>query len=147
MAPLIVLVGAFLAFIALGLSGMNVFTPWPSALRFALLAMFLLTASAHFTKLRADLIRMVPPTFPNPGLIVTLTGLLEVAGPLGLLFPSLRALAAIALAVLLLAMFPANARAAAAGLKLAGKPVMPLLPRAALQAVFIVAIGLAGFAS
>jgi uncharacterized membrane protein len=132
MAPLIVLLGTFSLFVTLSLAGVHLFSPWPAALRFALLAMFVLTASAHFTKLRADLKRMVPPIFPNPGLLVTLTGLLEIAGAAGLVFPATRPAAAVCLIVLLLAMFPANARAARAGLTLGGKHVMPLLPRTAL---------------
>lgn len=147
MAPLIVLLGAFGMFFVLGLLGVQLFSPWPSALRFAVFAMFCLTASAHFTKMRADLERMVPPQFPNPAVLVTLTGLLEYAGALGLLVPSTRALAALGLIVLLLAMFPANAHAASAGLTVRGKPAMPLLPRALLQALFILAIALGGFAS
>jgi uncharacterized membrane protein len=146
MAPLVVLLGAFLAFVALGIAGVHFFAPWPNALRFALLAMFLLTASAHFTKMRADLQRMVPPAFPNPGLLVTLTGLLELAGAVGLLFAATRPVAAHCLIALLVAMFAANAHAASAGLMVGGRRAMPLLPRAALQILFITAIALAGFA-
>lgn len=146
MAPLIVLLGAFLAFVALGIAGVHSLAPWPSALRFALLAMFLLTASAHFTKLRTELWRMVPPAFPNPGLLVTLTGLLEVAGAVGLLFAATRPVAALCLIALLVAMFPANARAASAGLTFGGRRAMALLPRTVLQILFITAIAVAGFA-
>jgi uncharacterized membrane protein len=42
--------------------------------------MFLLTASAHWGKRRRDLIRMVPGVFPQPDLLVTLSGMLEIVG-------------------------------------------------------------------
>jgi uncharacterized membrane protein len=145
MVPLIVLLASFVLFALVGAAGAHPFTPWPAALRWALLAMFLLTASAHFTKTRVDLMRMVPRAFPNPGLLVTLTGFLELAGALGLLYPATRPLAALGLIALLVAMFPANAHAARAGLTLRGKPSTPLVPRLAIQFVFVVAIALAGF--
>ena len=70
MQPLIVLITLFLVLIIpLG---------WWDALRFALAAMFLLTASAHWGERRPDLIRMVPPIFPRPDLVVTITGVLEI---------------------------------------------------------------------
>jgi hypothetical protein len=43
-------------------------------------------------------------------------------------------------------MFSANAYAASDGLMLRGKPVTPIVPRAAMQVLFIVAIAAAGFA-
>ncbi|MGG3623207.1 hypothetical protein ABES25_06540 [Bacillus gobiensis] len=47
--------------------------------------MFVLTGVIHFVGMREELISMVPPTLPNPGLIVTITGLLELAGAVGLM--------------------------------------------------------------
>jgi uncharacterized membrane protein len=145
MVPLTVLLASFVLFALVGAAGVHFFAPWPAALRWALVVMFLLTASAHFTKTRVDLVRMVPRAFPNPGLLVTLTGFLELAGALGLVVPATRTLAALGLVALLVAMFPANAHAARAGLTLRGKPIMPVVPRLAIQIVFIVAIALAGF--
>jgi uncharacterized membrane protein len=49
---------------------------------------------------------------PAPGLLVTITGVLELLGAVGLLFPSTRVAAAVCLFVLMLAMFPANVYAA-----------------------------------
>ena len=66
MAPLICLVVAFLFFRILGLDW-RYFADWHFALRADLGAMFLLTASAHWGKRRADLIRMVPASMGNPG--------------------------------------------------------------------------------
>jgi uncharacterized membrane protein len=144
MAPLIVLVGSFLLLLAAGRLGVTTFRDWSTALRWALAAMFLLTASAHFTAMRADLVRMVPPAFPAPALIVTITGVLEIAGAIGLLIPRTAPLAAAGLTILLLAMFPANVYAAQQGLTLAGKPVTSLGPRTALQVLFLAATITAG---
>ena len=144
MAPLIVLVGSFLLLLAAGRLGVTALRDWSTALRWALAAMFLLTASAHFTSMRADLVRMVPPAFPVPDLIVTVTGVLEIAGAIGLLIPRTAPMAAAGLALLLLAMFPANVYAAQHGLTLADKPVTALGPRTAMQLLFLAATVTAG---
>jgi uncharacterized membrane protein len=115
-------------------------TDWIFCLRCGLAAMFLLTASAHWGKRRADLIRMVPPAFPRPDLIVTVTGIFELLGVIGLLLPSTARLAAVCLAVLLLAMFPANVYAARRALTIGGRPATPLLLRTILQLAFLAAL-------
>ncbi|MCF2532398.1 DoxX family protein [Yinghuangia soli] len=93
--------------------GIDALDAWHPALRVGLAVMFLLTAFAHFyPKLRADLIGMVPPALPRPGLLVTITGILEIAGAVGLLVPATARLTAACLIVLLIAMYPANVSAA-----------------------------------
>ncbi len=82
---------------------------------------------------------MVPPALPEPGLLVTITGVLELAGAVGLLWRRTAPWAAVGLTVLLVAMFPANVYAALAGLTLDGVPAMALLPRTLLQVVFLAA--------
>jgi uncharacterized membrane protein len=54
--------------------------------------------------------------------------------------------AAVCLAVLLVALFPANVRAAREDLTIGGRPATPLPLRALLQLVFISALMVAGFA-
>src|SRR5262249_57377939 len=98
--------------------------------RGGLALMFLLTASAHWGRRRADLVRMVPPSVPNPEGIVTLTGLAEIAGAVGLLVPRLAPWAAAGLALMLLAVFPANVHAARHALTIGGGPRAPPPPRA-----------------
>src|SRR2546425_683145 len=117
---------------------------WIICLRGGLAAMFLLTASAHWGKRRPDLIGMVPSAFPRPDLIVTMTGLLEILGAVGLLFPATASVAAVFLAGLLIAMFPANVRAALQGLTIGGKTATRLPLRTFLQIVFIAALLAAG---
>ncbi|GGL91202.1 DoxX family protein [Micromonospora yangpuensis] len=138
MAPLLALiVGAALARLA-GLLGVDALDAWQPALRVGLAALFILTGIAHFTpRRRADLIAMVPPRLPRPDLLVTLTGVLELAGAVGLLLPTTARPTAAALAVLMVAMFPANVSAARRRLTLDGRPVTPLLPRTVLQLLFV----------
>jgi len=143
MAPLIVLVVSFVLFRLSGLLGLQYFASWPPALRWSLAIMFLFTAVAHFTRTRADLIRMVPPSLPRPGLLVTITGLLEFAGAIGLMIPALAAPSAYALILLLIAMFPANLRAARERLPVAGRIAMPWPARLALQMFWIAALWVA----
>ena len=131
MIPFIVLVVSFAVFFAIT-------RDWFRAARYAFAVMFLLTAAAHFVPVqRADLVKMVPPSFPNPGLIVTITGVLEILGAIGLVVPRTARPAAGSLAVLLVAMFPANVYAAANDLTLMGKPATALVPRAIIQLVFL----------
>lgn len=140
MAPLIALVAGFLVLRRLGAAGIESLDGWGPALRSGLALMFVVTASAHFTrKRRPDLIAMVPSRLPRPDLLVTVTGILELLGAVGLLIPATAPWAAIGLAGLLVAMFPANVSAARRGLTLAGRPVTPLGPRTILQVVFLAA--------
>lgn len=137
MAPVIVLVGATLLFRAIGALGVDAFDTWVDSVRVALALMFLFTAAAHFNRMKEDLIRMVPPSFPNPRALVFATGLLEILGAIGLLIPATRRLAAWGLALMLLALFPANVSAARRGLTLRGKPVTRLGLRLPIQLLFL----------
>ena len=139
MAPFITLSGLFLLFAGLGVAGVHVFAEWFTCLRLALAGMFFLTASAHWGKRRPDLVRMVPRAFRRPELLVTLTGLLELLGAIGLLLRPLAPLAAAGLSLLLLAMFPANVHAARAGITIGGRPATALVPRTLLQLLFLTA--------
>ena len=51
---------------------------------------------------------IVPPGFPNPELLVVVSGICEIAGGVGLLIPQLRRAAGWGLIALLIAVFPAN---------------------------------------
>ncbi|WP_375481652.1 hypothetical protein [uncultured Mycobacterium sp.] len=109
MAPLITLVLASIVARVVGWAGVGYVGSWPKAIAIGLAAMFVLTGVAHFVPpLRRDLIAIVPPRLPAPGLLVSVTGVLEFAGATGLLVPTTRVVAAVCLLVLMLAMFPAN---------------------------------------
>ncbi len=140
MAPLIALVSGFVVLRLIGVAGVDALDAWQPALCGGLALMFFVTAAAHFVpKLRADLVAMVPPGLPQAGLLVTVTGVLELAGAVGLLIPATAPWAAGCLALLMVAMFPANVSAARRELMLNGRPVTRLIPRTILQILFILA--------
>lgn len=92
-----------------GWLGVSYVDSWQSAIAVGLAAMFVVTGIAHFVNpLRRDMIAIVPPRLPAPASLVTLTGVLEIAGAIGLLYPPTRVAAAVCLFVLMIAMFPAN---------------------------------------
>jgi uncharacterized membrane protein len=139
MVPLIVMLIAWAGFRVLGLVGLIPDADsWAGALRLGLACMFLFTALSHFLpRTRRDLVRMVPPRLPKPELLVTVTGLLEFAGAVGLLVPALARQAAWCLIALLVAMFPANMHAAKANLMIAGRRATPMSVRLPLQLFWI----------
>ena len=137
MAPLIVLVVVTLLARLSGQLGAASLRDWAASTRVGLAVMLCFTAAAHFNSMRPDLVAMVPPSIPNPELMVTFTGVCEILGAVGLLIPRTRRIAAVALIALMLALLPANIHAAQAGLTLRGAPATPIIPRVALQALFI----------
>lgn len=74
---------------------------WPCAL------FFMTTGVLHFTQ-TAGFERIVPACLPYPREIVYASGLLEIAGGIGLLIKRTRNWAGIGLIALLIAVFPAN---------------------------------------
>ncbi|HEY4268949.1 MAG TPA: DoxX family membrane protein [Galbitalea sp.] len=91
--------------------------------------------------------RMIPPGLQADGLLapinlVYFTGLCEVAGGVGILIPLTRLAAAIALVVFLIAVFPANAHAAANPERF-GRAAFPFWPRYIGQLVLIAIVMLA----
>jgi uncharacterized membrane protein len=140
MIPLIVLTAALGIFRIAGALGVPLLDSWQVSLRAALAVLFTLTASAHWGRQRPDLIRMVPPIFPRPDLLVSITGVLEILGGIGLLIPETARIAAACLGVMLVAMFPANAYAAKKRLTIGGRPVPALPVRAAIQVLFVAAL-------
>lgn len=137
MIVLYVMLGGILAARAAGVLGVSSLDSWPLAVRGGLALMFVFTGIAHFTRTRADLVRMVPPALPNPELLVTLTGIAELAGAIGLLIPSLARFSAWALAALLVAMFPANVYASRTQHTIGGRPHTPMIIRAPIQVLWI----------
>jgi uncharacterized membrane protein len=139
MAPLITLLLGTIAARSIGWLGVGYVNSWAAAVAVGLAAMFILTGFAHFApQLRRDLIAIVPPRLPAPGYLVTITGLLELLGALGLLLPVTRVAAAVCLLVLMLAMFPANVYAAR--MPNPPKSMTTQLPlRTAIEVVFLAA--------
>jgi|GEM_PF-3238674 len=74
------------------------------------------------------------------GLLITLTGILEIAGTIALQIPRLDTFAATGLFLMLTAIFPANVFAARYRLQIGGRPVPALLPRTLIQIAFLAAL-------
>lgn len=139
MEPLIALIATTLVVHLIGRFRVPSWRPWPVALRVGLAVMFTMTGVAHFVGRREELISMVPPALPAPELLVTVTGILELAGAAGLLlWGPLRRWAAGGLALMLLAMFPANVYRATTAQDLPWDDT--LVPRTVLQVVFVAAV-------
>jgi uncharacterized membrane protein len=137
MAVLIVLFGSMLAFRAAGALGVSTFATWVASARWALAAMFLFTGISHFTKFRHEMAAMVPKMFPAPMALVYFTGVCEIAGAIGLLVPQTRSLAGYCIMLMLVCLFPANAKAAREHLTVAGRPATALWLRLPMQILFI----------
>ena len=113
------------------------FVPWRDAVRIGLAVMFGFTAASHFSSLKHDMAAMIPPPLTGALWVIYVTGVLEMAGGVGLLLSRWRRLAGICLALLLVAMFPANIYAAMNGVTLGGEPASALWWRAPLQLLWL----------
>ncbi|ETT73032.1 hypothetical protein C173_13332 [Paenibacillus sp. FSL R7-277] len=140
MVPFIALIVTFLLFRMVGLLGLTYWDDWQTSLQWAVSIMLLFGASAHWGRRRSDLVRMVPPVFPQKEWIVTVTGMLEMAGAIGILLPAFSAAASVCLILLLIAMLPANIYAARMNMTIGGKPVPKLAVRVGIQLIFITAV-------
>jgi uncharacterized membrane protein len=137
MEPLIALVGVTVAVLIANRLWLHRPRGFEIALRSGVGAMFALTGISHFIGMRDELIAMVPGWLPAPELIVTLTGILELAAAAAMLHRRLATLASAGLTLLLMVMFPANV-----ALALSGEPLPwwdELIPRAIMQLIFLAA--------
>ena len=137
MIVLLVLLGSWLILRGTGALGVTALGTWHDSVRYALAIMFVFTGVAHFNKIRHDLARMIPSFFPQPMLIVYITGVCEFLGAAGLLIQRFRWLAGICLILLLVGMFTANMKAASKGLTLNGRRATALWLRTPMQILFI----------
>lgn len=137
MEPLITLVVVFGVTLAANALWLHCDRGLELALRAGLCAMFLLTGAVHFVGMRTELIDMVPGRLPFPGLLVTVSGALELVGALAMPAPGLVPWAGLGLSALLVAVFPANVAWALS------EPGLPwwdeLIPRTVTQVVFLAA--------
>jgi uncharacterized membrane protein len=137
MAALFFLVVSFLLLRGLGLLGVRRFSSWREAGLIAVVIMFVFTGATHFTGMKHDYATMLPgPLSGNLG-IIYLSGVLEIAGALGLLVPRTRRLAGVCLALYLVAVFPGNVYAAVNEVPFRGEPPTPLWLRTPIQLFFI----------
>jgi uncharacterized membrane protein len=137
MASVFVLVASLLVLRGIGWLGVKQLSSWREAGRGALVILFLFTGASHFTSIKYDFAAMIPAPLPNDLWVIYLTGVLEIAGAIGLLIPRTRKLAGICLVLLLVALFPANVYAALNEIPLRGEAPTPLWIRGPMQLLFI----------
>jgi uncharacterized membrane protein len=113
---------------------------WPAAVRVGLAVMIMFTGVSHFTSLGRDMANMIPPPLTGAMWVIHLTGVLELAGAVGLLVPATRRAAGICLIILIAAMFPANVYAALQGVTLGGRPATALWLRTPMQLFWLWAL-------
>ena len=115
-------------------------------LRIGLAGAFLFMGVNHFIPSSAKaMAAMIPPalkTRVSGKTLVRITGLCEIAGGIGILVPFTRFAAGIALVLFLIAVFPANAHAAANPERF-GRAAFPFWPRYIAQLVLILLVLLA----
>ena len=68
-----------------GWLGVKWFASWRHAIRVALAIMFLFRGATHFSDMQHDYLAMIPAPLPKGLWVIYLTGLLEIAGAIGLL--------------------------------------------------------------
>jgi uncharacterized membrane protein len=134
---LLIFVLSCLVFRGLGFVRVPAFATWQASARDALSLMLVFTGVSHFTFMKDDFVRMMPPSIPWPRALVYFTGICELAGAVGLLLSEFRRIAAYALIAFFLAVLPANIHAARVGVTLRGKPATSLWLRIPVQILFI----------
>jgi uncharacterized membrane protein len=86
---------------------------------------------------------IIPPIFPARNFLAVFTGILEVAGAIGLFVPRFRRAAAFCIAFMMVAIIPANVYAAGKTIQGIAMPSIPV--RTGMQIVYIVLVLLAGY--
>lgn len=138
MSPLLVAFSAFMIFRIAGAAGIEPFTTWQASMRFGLGVTFVLMGSGHFTRLRHKIVGLIPSSYPNPGLLVTVSGVWQLAGGVGLLVLPFSRIAGYGLIIEILLKLPVNVHAARAHLALGGRWATPPWLRLPLQVGWIV---------
>jgi uncharacterized membrane protein len=102
----------------------------------------LVSGVAHFSR-TALFASIIPPSFPYRPQLVSISGAMELAGAVGLFLPFFSRTASTCLAILMIAVFPANVYAANQSV---GGIHMPNVPvRLGMQVIYIVLLLMAGW--
>lgn len=128
------------AFKFLAVAGSGSYPIWHEILAYTLAVLFCCTGIIHFTRLRVDLEKMVPPWVANPRAMVFVTGILEILGAVGLLIHSTRVVTGILLIIFLIAIFPANIYGTQAGVTFNNRPMPRMWIRAPVQFLLIILV-------
>jgi uncharacterized membrane protein len=109
----------------------------------AIVTLPLLISGVIHLVIPSALAAMIPPVFPARPLLVVISGVLELVGAFGLWPPQTQRRASLSIALLMIAVFPANIYAA--GRTVHGLRMPPVAPRLLMQVVCIVLVLMAGW--
>lgn len=141
--PMLLLAATIVGFFALGRGNFAPFGITQIVLRILAAAPLLFSGIfLHFFRTSATA-GIIPPVFPARLFLAILTGILEIAGAIGLFVPRLRRSAALWIAILMVAVFPANVYVA--GKVVDGLQMPSVAVRLAMQVVYILLVLLAGY--
>jgi uncharacterized membrane protein len=112
------------------------------ALRIVAAAPLVASGTLHLIMPQA-FVALLPAPFPQQAWIIIATGIPELAGAVGLFFPATRRAASLSLAVLMIAIFPANVYIAGQNVHGLAMPGVPI--RTAMQAAYILLLLIAGW--
>jgi uncharacterized membrane protein len=142
-ASLSLLIVTILAFFAIARGNYSSFGR-PQTLLKTLVALPLLFSGVALHFFRAHLTAsIIPPTFPARLFLALFTGICEIAGGLGLFVPRVQRSAALWIAIMMVAIFPANIYSAGQTIDGFRFPSVPV--RLAMQLVYIIFVLLAGY--
>jgi uncharacterized membrane protein len=140
--PISALALTFVAFFVVAGGRFIPFGRWQKVLRAVLVLPLFVSGVGHFVR-TAIFASVIPPSFPQREFLVILAGIFELAGAVGLLLSRSSRLAATCLAVLMIAVFPANIYAA--NQTVGGIHMPGVLVRTMLQALYMVLLLASGW--
>lgn len=119
---------------------------WTEVPLWIMVMVFFSAGVSHFTPLRHDFVKMIPPFFPVKTRmpLVYVTGVIEIVGAVLLAIPQYRLLTSIVLVLFLLAVFPANLYAAQKNIPFRGSRALSAPTRGIVQVLFIIALLVGG---
>lgn len=138
----VILILTVAAWFLLARRGLSPFGWMQWVLRVIVALPLLVSGTLHFTG-TAMMATIIPPFFPYRPQLVLLSGVLELAGAVGLLLPAFTRLASSCLASLMVVIFPANVYAAGRNVGGLHMPSVPM--RLAMQILYIVLLLMAGW--
>ena len=120
-----IIVGTFGALTLLDRLATNISISQSLRGRISLAVFFIFTGIGHFI-MPNEMAQMLPPSIPRRVDIISLTGILEILGAIGILIPKMISLASIALILFLIGVLPANIYAAIMSVKFGGHQFGPI---------------------
>jgi uncharacterized membrane protein len=138
----VILVVTVAVFFASARRGLSPFGRLQWALRVIAALPLVVSGLLHFTR-TALLATIVPPFLPYRPQLVLVSGVLELAGAVGMLLPAFTRPASFCLALMMIAIFPANVYAANQSVGGLHMPSVPI--RLAMQVIYILLLLIAGW--